>query len=171
IEEFLTRVHGYPLIAHNGFAFDGAVIRNVAARVGAALPADFNVLDTLPLARLFHQASGQRHTNEDLAQHYGCHRPGAHRADADVEMLCGVVEGLLGEPSRHPAGALIYGLLRRAGDPWGDLLEPPLLPLDLEATLARLGEAQPPLLPLRGASEGPGAEDAAIEALFAEMVG
>src|SRR5262249_23888244 len=99
-----------------------------------------------------------------------CHRAGAHRADADVEMLCGVVQGLLAEPSRHPAGALIYELLRKAGDPWGDLLEPPLLALDLEATLARLGEAQPPLLPLRGASEGPGAEDTAIEVLFAEMV-
>jgi ATP-dependent DNA helicase DinG len=170
IEEFLRRVRGYPLIAHNGFAFDGAVIRSVAERVGVAVPEDFEVLDTLPLARLFHQSPGQRHTNEDLAERYGCHRTGAHRADADVEMLCGVVQGLLGETGRHPAGALIYELLRRAGDPWGDLLEPPLLPLDLEATLARLGEAQTQLLPLRGASEGPGAEDAAIETLFSEMV-
>jgi ATP-dependent DNA helicase DinG len=170
IEEFLRRTRGYPLIAHNGFAFDGAVIRNVAARVGVALPEDFLVLDTLPLGRLFHQAPGQRHTNEDLAEHYGCHRSGAHRADVDVEMLCGVVHGLLGEPSRHPAGALIHELLRRAGDPWGDLLEPSHLPFDLEATLAHLGEEQPPLLPLRSASEGPGAEDATIEALFGEMV-
>ncbi len=171
IEEFLRRVRGYPLIAHNGLAFDCAVIRNVAGRVGILLPEDFQVLDTLPLARLFHQAPGQRHKNEDLAERYGCHLAGAHRADVDVEMLCGIVQGLLTEPSRHTAGALIYELLRRAKDPWGDLLEPPLVPLDIEATLAHLGEAQPPLLPLREESEGPGAEDAAIEGLFAEMVG
>jgi DNA polymerase III epsilon subunit-like protein len=44
IEVFLSRVRGYPLIAHNGFAFDGAVLRNVAARVGVALPDEFEVL-------------------------------------------------------------------------------------------------------------------------------
>jgi ATP-dependent DNA helicase RecQ len=170
IQEFLRRVHGCLLIAHNGFAFDGRVIRNVAGRVGVTLPSDFGVLDTLPLSRLFHQAPGQRHTNEELAEYYGCHRPGAHRADADVDMLCGVVQGLLSEPSRQPAGALIFELLRRAGDPWGDLLAPPPLPLDLEATLARLGETQPPLLPLRGPPKGPGAENSDMEALFSQMI-
>jgi DNA polymerase III epsilon subunit-like protein len=90
LEEFFARVHGLPVIAHNGLAFDGAVLHNVAKRVGVPVPPDFLLLDTLPLARLFHQSPGQRHTNEELAQHYGCHRPGAHRADVDVEMLGGV---------------------------------------------------------------------------------
>lgn len=175
LAEFFRRTAGYPLVAHNGSAFDGVVLRNVAARVGLEVPADLLVLDTLPLARLFLQGAGQRHTNEALARHYGSFRAGAHRADADVEMLCGTVEGLAGETNRHPAGALIYELLRRSGDPWGDLLDPPRAPFDLEATLALFGRAQKPLLPTpderrraRGAAPS-GAEEAGVAALFEEM--
>lgn len=69
LEEFFARVQGLPVIAHNGLAFDGAVLHNVAERVGVPVPQDFLLLDTLPLARLFHQNPGQRHTNEKLAQH------------------------------------------------------------------------------------------------------
>src|SRR5262249_35406783 len=124
LEEFFARVHSLPVIAHNGLAFDGAVLRNVAERVGVPVPPDFLLLDTLPLARLFHQRPGQRHTNEELAQHYGCHRPGVHPADVDVEMLGGVVEGLLKETNRHPLVRMLFELLRKAGDPWADLLDP-----------------------------------------------
>src|SRR5215213_7678791 len=108
LEEFFRRTAGYPLIAHNGSAFDGVVLCNVAPRVGVEVPADLLMLDTLPLARLFLQGAGQRHNNQALAAHYGSLREGAHRADADVEMLCGTVEGLIGETNRHPAGILIY---------------------------------------------------------------
>lgn len=174
LEEFFRRTRGLPLIAHNGFEFDGVVLRNVAARHGVEVPADLLLLDTLPLARLFLQAKGQRHKNVALAEHYGCLRPDAHRADADVEMLGSVVAGLIGEPARHPAGALIYELLRRADEPWYDLLEPPAASLDADATITRLGEAQRPLLRERderraGTSATPGAEHAAVEAIFAEM--
>ena len=142
LEQFLSRTAGFPLIAHNGFKFDGVVLANVAKRVGVELTQDLLLLDTLPLARLFLQASGQRHSNQALAEHYQCFREGAHRADADVEMLCGTVEGLLRETNRHPAGKLIYELLTRAGDPWSELLESPNEPLDPEAVLAKLGRAQ-----------------------------
>jgi hypothetical protein len=170
LEEFFARVHGLPVIAHNGLTFDGAVLRNVAERVGVPGPPDFLLLDTLPLARLFHQSPGQRHTNEELAQHYGCHHPGAHRADVDVEMLSGVVEGLLKETNRHPLGGMVFELLRKAGDPWADLLDPPTVPLDVAACLDCLGEAQAPLLPERVAPAGPGSDEAPIEALFDEMI-
>jgi ATP-dependent DNA helicase RecQ len=149
LEELFRRTSGYPLIAHNGFNFDGVVLRNVASRVGLEMPVDFLLLDTLPLARLFLQGRGQRHTNVTLAEYYGCLREGAHRADVDVEMLCGTLEGLLGETNRHPAGALIYELLKRSGDPWGRLLDPPKTLLDADAILARFGERQAPLLPTR----------------------
>jgi ATP-dependent DNA helicase RecQ len=146
LARFFQLTAGYPLIAHNGLAFDGVVLTNVAKRVGVELPQDFLILDTLPLARLFLQASGQRHTNEALAEYYACQREGAHRADADVEMLCGTIEGLLNETNKHPAGILIYALLSRADDPWSKLLEPPNAPLDLDFILSRLGGAQNPLL-------------------------
>jgi len=172
LEEFFRRVAGYPLIAHNGFSFDGAVLHNVAERVGATLP-DLQILDTLPLARLFLQAPKQRHRVEDLAEHYGCARVGAHRADVDVETLCDIIEGLLGETNRHPAGSLIYELLRRAGDPWGDLIEPPRAPLDVDSVLARFGEAQPPLLPERNdksrRTSRSGAEADRVAEIFDEM--
>ncbi|HZH32559.1 MAG TPA: RecQ family ATP-dependent DNA helicase [Pyrinomonadaceae bacterium] len=177
LEEFFRRTASYPLIAHNGFAFDGVVLRNVATRVGLEVPADLVLLDTLPLARLFLQGAGQRHNNEALAEHYGSFRTGAHRADADVEMLCGTVEGLIGETNRHPAGALIYELLRRSGEPWADLLDPPQHSFDLEAILSLFGGAQKPLLPTpverRGAlgASAPiqGAEEGNVNELFEEM--
>jgi ATP-dependent DNA helicase RecQ len=177
LEEFFRRTDGYPLVAHNGFAFDGVVLRNVAARVGASVPDDLLILDTLPLARLFLQAAGQRHTNESLAEHYGCFRTGAHRADADVEMLCGTFEGLAAETNRHPAGALIYELLLRSGDPWSELLDPPRSPLDLESVLNVFGNAQRPLLPTPEARRTARASEPmlspdpeSVNALFEEMV-
>jgi hypothetical protein len=96
--------------------------------------------------------------------------PGAHRADVDVEMLSGIVEGLLKETNRHPLGVMLFELLRKAGDPWADLLDPPTVPLDVTAYLDRLGESQTPLIPARVAPAGPGSDEAAIEALFDEML-
>ena len=43
LEQFFRRVSGYPVIAHNGLAFDGAVLRNVAARVGRQRSRRFHV--------------------------------------------------------------------------------------------------------------------------------
>jgi len=59
----------------------------------------------------------------------------------DVEMLGGIVEGLLKESNRHPLGGMLFEFLRKAGDPWADLLDPPTVPLDVAACLDRLGEA------------------------------
>jgi DNA polymerase III epsilon subunit-like protein len=74
LKEFFRRTAGYPLIAHNGFAFDGVVLGNVASRVGVEIPADLLILDTLPLARLFLQADGQRYSLSAYArnsEHFG----------------------------------------------------------------------------------------------------
>ncbi|MBK7994747.1 MAG: hypothetical protein IPK14_15610 [Blastocatellia bacterium] len=55
LEEIFKRTQGYPLIAHNCFAFDRVVLLNIAARLNIELPKDLVFLDTLPLARIFHQ--------------------------------------------------------------------------------------------------------------------
>ncbi|KAF0243359.1 MAG: ATP-dependent DNA helicase DinG, partial [bacterium] len=170
IEEFFNRTQGYPLIAHNGFAFDRVVLLNIATRLKVETPKNLVFLDTLLLARIFHQAPGQRHTNEDLAKFYHCHQEGAHRADVDVVMLCGVVLGLLAETNNHPAGGLIYKLLFQSGEPWADLLDEPIKPLDLDNVLAQLGKAQLPLLAPRNKASGVGAERTAVDTIFAEMV-
>ena len=60
-----------------------------------------------------------------LAQHFGCHLEGAHQADVDVEMLCGVVAGLVGLLHGLPTGRAVWQLLHRAGDPWAELVGPP----------------------------------------------
>lgn len=170
LEEFFKRTQGYPLIAHNCFAFDRVVLLNIAARLNIEVPKDLVFLDTLPLARIFHQKPGQRHTNEDLAQLYNSYQEGAHRADVDVAMLCGVVSGLLAETNNHPAGVLIYELLHKANEPWADLLDKPKQPLDLDNVLAQLGKAQLPLLPAKNKASGIGAETKAVDAIFDEML-
>jgi hypothetical protein len=81
-----------------------------------------------------------------------------------------LVEGLLKESNRHPLGGIFFELLRKAGEPWADLLDPPTVPLDVATCLDRLGEAQVPLLPVRISPTGPGSDEAPIEALFDEML-
>src|SRR5207237_3405732 len=74
-----------PLVAHNGASYDGPLIKATCARLGLPLPETFTVLDALPLARALHPRA-TAHRLSALATHYGCARPDAHLAHADVEM-------------------------------------------------------------------------------------
>jgi ATP-dependent DNA helicase RecQ len=148
LRTFFSYAGALPLIAHNGASFDGPVLAATAARLGVALPQPFLVLDTLPLARaLLPTLRGHRVTN--LAQHFGCWREGAHQADVDVEMLCGIVAGLRHALHHCVTGSGVWELLRRAGDPWPELLGPPPTPPELAALLATFGANLVPLLPER----------------------
>jgi len=114
-----------PLIAHNGASFDGPIISGVCERLGLPLPSTFLVLDTLPLARTLFPLE-KEHRVGALAKRFDCDRTDAHRADADVEMLAGIVQGLEREMQSSVTGAAVYELLRRAGDPWAAVLKPPV---------------------------------------------
>ncbi|HCI80802.1 MAG TPA: hypothetical protein DHW02_14050, partial [Ktedonobacter sp.] len=113
LREFFERFGDLPLIAHNGASYDGPLLRATCERLNLPLPSTFLVLDTLPLARLLLPCEAS-HTVSTLAQRYGCLREDAHRADADVEMLAGVVRGLEAEFQCGADGAAAYDLLRRA---------------------------------------------------------
>jgi hypothetical protein len=96
LAEFFSRVNSFPVITE-WLAFDGAVLRNVAERVGVPVPPK-SPIDTLPLARLFHQSPGQRH-DEGLPTLW-LPPPWCPSADVD-EMLGGIVEGC-SKTNRHP---------------------------------------------------------------------
>ena len=49
-----------------------------------------------------------------------------HRADADVQMLAGILAGLQQEMRGGPTGWAVYALLARANDRWAALLSPPI---------------------------------------------
>src|SRR5262245_2391498 len=124
LRQFFARIGELPLVAHNGATFDGPLIEATCGRLGVPLPPTFRVLDTLPLARALLPCL-RAHRVEVLAQHFGCHRAGAHQADVDVQMLGDILGGLQGLFNVGPTGWAVYELLRRAGDPWADLLTPP----------------------------------------------
>ena len=105
------------MIAHNGASYDGPLIKETCKRQGITLPPTFLVLDTLPLARTL-LPTLEAHRVGTLAEHFGCAREDAHRADADVEMLAGVIQGLAQLVRDEPGGNAVYALLARAGDPW-----------------------------------------------------
>lgn len=153
LRQFFEYAGNLPLIAHNGSKFDGPVLQLVAQREGIPLPEPFVVLDTLPLARLLlTPAVVENHQLGTLATHYGCALEGAHFADVDVEMLCGVVDGLIQDIQVQPAGPLAYDLLRRSGEPWVGLLPGPNTPFDqaaLDDLLSHFGDALTSLLPPR----------------------
>lgn len=165
LRAFFAYAGDLPLIAHNGASYDGPLIEATCARLGLPLPPTFHVLDTLPLARTLLPMAGE-HRVGSLAARYGCAREDAHRADADVAMLGGVVQGLAGEVQAGPTGAAAYELLRRAGDPWAAVLTPPPAQVDAYGVVARFGANLTPLLPDGGA---PAATDdrAALDAAFA----
>ncbi len=138
LERFFIYVGDFPMIAHNGAMFDGPVLETVAKRIGYTLPAEYLLLDTLPLARALlplgmpSPIDGiplENYRLTTLARFYGCEEAGAHRADIDISMLSNVIKGLLGEfsipiedsaqlPTRNPAAPFTRELLRRAADPW-----------------------------------------------------
>lgn len=148
IAEFLAYIGDLPLIAHNGASYDGPLVRVTCERLGIPLPETFQLLDTLPLARVL-LPQLQAHTVTSLAQHFGCFREGAHQADVDVAMLAGIVDALTRKMRASPTGTMVYELLRRANDPWADLLELPDLPIDLAQVIGALGRNITPLLPDR----------------------
>src|SRR5439155_14019595 len=91
LHAFFTYVGDLPLIAHNGASYDGPLIVATCERLGLPLPSTFRVLDTLPLARTLLPLETS-HSVGDLANRFGSARPDAHRADADVEMLAGIIQ-------------------------------------------------------------------------------
>ncbi len=156
-----------PLVAHNGASYDGPLVAAVCARLGLPLPDSFLVLDTLPLARVLlplHAA----HTVSALAEHYGCARPDAHLADADVEMLSGIIAGLQRDLRADPSGAAVYDLLRRADDPWADVLRAPEHTATVEEIVATFGAQLTPPLPERGSpGHAPPLDAQAVDDAFA----
>jgi DNA polymerase III epsilon subunit-like protein len=151
LRAFFDYVGELPLIAHNGASYDGPLIQATCERLGMALPPSFLVLDTLPLARTLLPLEPS-HRVGDLAKRFGCARPDAHRADADVEMLAGIVHGLEREMHAGPTGAAVYELLRRAGDPWAAVLKPPAQGPTPAAVIATFGSRLTALLPERASS-------------------
>ncbi len=148
LRDFFAYVGDLPLIAHNGASYDGPLLKATCDRLGLPLPPTFRVLDTLPLARVLLPCADS-HRVGSLAEYYECARPDAHRADADVEMLGGIVLGLQREIQQGPSGAAVYELLRRAGDPWAELLTPPVSPALVPEIVATFGANRALLLPER----------------------
>jgi ATP-dependent DNA helicase RecQ len=154
LRAFFDYAGDLPLIAHNGASFDGPVIAAVAQRVGVTLPATFRVLDTLPLARAL-LPTLPAHRVGSLAEHFGCALEGAHQAHVDVEMLCGIVDGLRRLLHEELTGQAVLELLRRAGDPWAELVgrSPAAPPEDVAAAvIASFANGITPELPERAAS-------------------
>ena len=166
LHNFFAYVSDLPLIAHNGASYDGPLLKETCKRIGLTPPDTLFVLDTLPLARVLfpHAAS---HRVGDLAAYFDCARPDAHRADADVDMLSGIVRGLEQEMQNSLSGAAVYELLRRAGDPWVALLTPPSIPIDVAPLIATFGASITPLLPERAAPSSQPVDAAQVEAAFA----
>jgi ATP-dependent DNA helicase RecQ len=148
LQTFFEYVGDLPLIAHNGASYDGPLIRATCERLGMALPPSFLVLDTLPLARVLLPLETS-HRVGDLAKRFDSARSDAHRADADVEMLAGIIQGLERELHNSTTGAAVYALLRRAGDPWAAVLKPPAQVPTAAEIITTFGTHLTPILPER----------------------
>src|SRR6266851_1992134 len=148
LQTFFAYVGDLPLIAHNGASYDGPLIRATCERLGMALPPSFLVLDTLPLARALLPLETS-HRVGDLAKRFDSARSDAHRADADVEMLAGIIQGLERELHNSTTGAAVYELLRRAGDPWAGILKPPAQAPTAAEIITTFGAHLTALLPER----------------------
>ena len=172
VQDFFAYVGDLPLIAHNGASYDGPLIVATCERLGLPLPSTFRVLDTLPLARTLFPLETS-HRVGDLANRFGCARPDAHRADADVEMLAGIVQGLEREMHNGTTGAAVYELLRRAADPWVAVLKPPAQAPTPAEIIATFGAKLTPLLSERTLSTQEASVSTAIDAAFtrAETLG
>jgi len=175
LRAFLDYAGDLPLIAHNGSSFDGPVLAAVAERFGVPLPASYLVLDTLPLARVL-LPTLKAHRVSTLAEQFGSFREGAHQADVDVEMLCGIVVGLGHLLHQGTTGRAVWELLHRARDPWPELFGPPPEPGSDElasAIVSTFGECVTPLLPERDSPADLRTLGDAVEATFdhAETLG
>lgn len=168
LNAFFAYVGDLPLVAHNGASYDGPLLRATCQRLGVPVPPSFRVLDTLPLARALLPMESN-HKVGTLAERFGCARPDAHRADADVEMLAGVIDGLQREIASSSTGAAAYELWRRAGDDWAAVLSPPAhlpMPADITATF---GWQITPLLPERQSAMQQPVDAATVDAAFARI--
>ena len=166
LQDFFSYVEDLPLIAHNGASYDGPLIVATCERLGLPLPSTFRVLDTLPLARTLLPLEAS-HRVGDLARRFGCDLPNAHRADADVEMLAGIIQGLERELCNGATGAAVYELLRRAGDPWAAVLKPPVQTPTATEVVATFGANVTPLLPERTLSTTKPFDSIAVDDAFA----
>ncbi len=167
LADFFAYAGDLPLIAHNGASFDGPIITAVCKRLGLPLPPTFLVLDTLPLARALLPLE-KEHKVGTLAKRFDCDRSDAHRADADVEMLAGIVQGLEREMHRSNTGAAVYELLRRADDAWAAVLKPPAEIPVVDEIIATFGANLVPLLPEREASIAMSLDSRAVVEVFAQ---
>lgn len=148
LRQFFTYVGELPLIAHNGATFDGPLIEATCRRLGVSLPPTWRVLDTLPLARVM-LPTAPAHRVGTLAERFGCANANAHQADADVQMLCGILAGLQQLLDDGPTGWAVYELLRKGGDPWVEVLTPPATARATADVLATFGTNLVALLPDR----------------------
>lgn len=122
LPSFFAFCGGAPLIAHNGAHYDGPLLIASCQRAGIApLPQLNYVLDTLPLARTLLPGL-ERHRVEALAKHFEVLQAGAHRADVDVAMLCGIVLGLRHTLHNTISGRAAGALLARAQEAWVELM-------------------------------------------------
>jgi len=167
LRDFFAYMGDLPLIAHNGASYDGPLLQATCERIGLPLPSTFCVLDTLPLARAM-LPTEPSHSVGSLAKRFGCAREDAHRADADVEMLAGIVQGLEREIQDGPSGAAVYELLRRASDPWVELLTPPAQPALVPEIIATFGANLAPPLPERLPATAETIDASVVEATYAK---
>lgn len=167
LRAFFAYIGDLPLIAHNGASYDGPLLAATCQRHNIALPATFRVLDTLPLARLLLPCL-PAHRVGTLAEHFHCAQPNAHRADADVLMLAGIVQGLEQLTHTEPSATAAYKLLALAHDPWSQLLTPPPNDYTTDEIIASFGTQLTPLLPERQQASAAGIDAQAVEAAFAQ---
>ncbi len=167
LPKFLDFVGSLPLIAHNGASYDGPLIQATCQRLNIALPETFLVLDTLPLARAL-LPTEEAHRVGTLAARFGYDTKDAHRADADVAMLSGIVRSLEQMMHTESSGRAVYELLRRAGDPWAQLLTPPAS-ITTPEIIATFGAQITPFLAEPGTASGSSVDSvdsAAVEEIF-----
>src|SRR5260370_2367091 len=145
LPEFLDFVGDLPLIAHNGASYDGPLIQATCQCLQIPLPATFLVLDTLPLARTL-LPTEEAHRVGTLAERFGYDTKNAHRADADVAMLSGIIQNLQQIILTEKSGQAVYEFFRRANDPWAQLLTPPTSAITPSEIIATLGAQVTPLL-------------------------
>ncbi len=134
---FLEWVDGRPMIAHNGFGYDFAVLDAAAASLGLAVPPGAR-LDTLELAHVVYPRAGSGMVRsvdgsrpppgrslDQLASQFGIDSRDKHDALNDARMTQQVMRALLDQLNeRTPARRLQRWVLAQAGHPWAGFVEP-----------------------------------------------
>ena len=110
----------------------------------------------------------EAHRVGTLARLFGCAREDAHRADADVEMLGGIVKGLEVLLQEDASGTAVYELLLRAQDPWTALLAPAAASYSTAEILATFARQITPLLPESTPATHSPLDASALDATFTQ---